>query len=282
MSTAAESYSFHCTTAGSPASHAVLFLHGFMGSGEDWRPTMDALAQDFYCIAPDLPGHGTTRVQGGDELYDMENAASGLSRMLRESGIQRCAVVGYSMGGRLALYLAAKQILPISALVLESSSPGLRSEEERAARRKHDEGLAHQLEMTPFDDFLTRWYEQPLFASLKRHSDFESVLERRKKNNPAGLALSLRRMGTGAQPSLWDDLGVMTIPVVLLAGEYDAKFVGLGREMNALLPGSLLHIVEGAGHTIHVENEARYKELLRDVLRQYSRAQPNSFSQSTD
>ncbi len=278
----AGSYSFHCTTAGATTLPAVVFLHGFMGSGSDWLPVMNALSQEYYCIAPDLPGHGSTEVHGGGELYSMENTSSGLAELLRELGINSCMLVGYSMGGRIALYLTATGVLPIRATVLESSSPGLRTTEERQARRQHDEGLAHRLETTPFKEFVQRWYEQPLFALLRQHSSFEAVAARRCNNNPEGLALSLRHLGTGTQPSLWDALPSITTPVVVLAGEYDTKFVGIGRDMASLLPNTRLHIAQGAGHTIHVEDELWYREVLRNVLRQYSTAQPISFSQSTD
>lgn len=261
-----EQYSFHCFEAGDRSRPAVLFLHGFLGRGSDWTYVAEQLADEFWCLAPDLPGHGQTRVHGGDECFTMEQTAHGLCEMLQQAGISLYAVVGYSMGGRLALYFAATYPHMLQRLVLESTSPGLRTEEERAARRQHDQTLAERIETTPLDEFLDWWYNQPLFASLRSHPAFGRVLEQRKLSTPAGLACSLRCMGTGVQPSMWESLPHLSVPTVLLAGQRDEKFVRIGREMKSLLPTAPLCVIGGAGHTIHVENEGAYVDVVRTFL----------------
>jgi pimeloyl-ACP methyl ester carboxylesterase len=133
------------TTDGDPAHPAVLFLHGFMGRREDWKPVVAALAEEYYCICPDLPGHGKNCLPGSGAGWEMAEAASGLMLLLNKYQIERCALVGYSMGGRLALYLAATYPKRFTRVVLESASPGLRTEEERAPRRQHDDNLADNI-----------------------------------------------------------------------------------------------------------------------------------------
>lgn len=261
-------YSFSCYEAGNRSLPAVLFLHGFMGKGSDWHAVMEQLQEKFYCIAPDLPGHGDTSTHNGDEGFAMPAVAEGVRQMLAQLGITHCVVVGYSMGGRLALYCTTTFPELVWATVLESASPGLRTEEERQARQRHDNQLALRLETTPFVEFVEQWYKQPLFASLRRHASFGRVVEQRMKNSPAGLATSLRCMGTGVQPSLWEALPHIQQPMLLVAGEYDEKFVRIGKEMAAACPTAHLHIVEHAGHTIHVENEQLYTECVRLFLEQ--------------
>lgn len=261
-------YSFACYEAGNSALPAVLFLHGFMGRGSDWQRVVEPLQQSFYCIAPDLPGHGNTVTRGGDECFAMEAVAEALQGMLVQLGITQCCVVGYSMGGRLALYLTSTFPKLVRAAVLESASPGLRTEGERQARRLHDEQIAVRLGTAPFAEFLQQWYNQPLFLSLRQHAAFERVVQQRSGNTAEGLALSLRCMGTGVQPPLWEALPRIQQPLLLLAGEYDEKFVRIGREMESTCPSAQMRIVEHAGHTIHVENEQAYTEIVQLFLEQ--------------
>lgn len=247
-------YQLHLFEAGDSRKPAILFLHGFLGSADDWQEVMVPLSSDFYCLAIDLPGHGKTIVNGGGEAYQMERVAKGIADYLRGLGTKTCFLVGYSMGGRLALYLALHYPEVFQKVLLESASPGLKTEAEREARRKHDEGIAQEILQTDFSLFLERWYNLPLFKTLKTHPDFERVLERRKKNNHEGLALSLRQMGTGSQPSLWEELSVAKVPLKLLAGAHDQKFVDIGKEMASLCKTAELSIIPDAGHTTHVEN----------------------------
>ncbi|NTW49143.1 MAG: 2-succinyl-6-hydroxy-2,4-cyclohexadiene-1-carboxylate synthase [Chlorobiales bacterium] len=247
-------YQFHLLEIGKPDKPLILFLHGFLGSAEDWLDVMEPLASDFRCLAIDLPGHGKTIVTGGDEVYRMELVAEGIVHFLQTLGINTCYLVGYSMGGRLALYLALHYPEVFQKVLLESASPGLKTEAERTARRAHDEALAREILQTNFSVFLQRWYDLPLFKTLKAHLNFDRVLERRKANSPEGLALSLRQMGTGVQPSLWEKLSGAEVPIRLVVGENDQKFVGIGNEMAGLCKTAELSIIPDAGHTAHIEN----------------------------
>ncbi len=142
--------------SGTPDLPAVLFLHGFMGSGADWKSVIATLEGRFRCVAVDLPGHGAS-VGLPPEAYAFENAARLVLDMLDELEIDKTTFVGYSMGGRLALYLALRYPERCSGLFLESASPGLRSERERAERRAADEEKASRLESEDFDKFLHDW-----------------------------------------------------------------------------------------------------------------------------
>lgn len=261
-----QTYSFNCFEAGEHSRPTLLFLHGFLGKGSDWAGVAGRLSNEFYCVAPDLPGHGQTQVRGGDDLFTMESTAHGLHELVQQLGTSLYGVIGYSMGGRLALYYAATFPHSVRRLVLESASPGLRTEEEQKARRQHDEALAQRLENTPFDEFLDGWYNQPLFASLRAYPDFDRIIAQRRINTPAGLARSLRQMGTGSQTSMWEALASLPVPTVLLAGKRDEKFVRIGREMTEVLPSAPLCVIAGAGHTLHVENEEVYTDVVRTFL----------------
>ena len=253
-------------TYGDQDNPAILFLHGFMGSGEDWRAVIQGLATHYFCITVDLPGHGKTGIGQSKRYYAMPGAAENLIRMLDGLRIRKCIVVGYSMGGRLALYLALHYPDRFFKGILESASPGLSKREDRLARISHDEKLASELESVPFATFLHKWYSQHIFESLKGHPDFPVLLENRQGNTPGELALSLRHMGTGKQPSLWDGLRHNRVPLLFMTGELDAKFRGIASRMEGMCPYSRMKIITGCGHNIHFENPSAFIESVKSFI----------------
>lgn len=244
----------------------MLFLHGFMGGAKDWRDVSTGLDERFLGIAPDLPGHGASLGMPPDR-YTMEGAARSVLDVLDEIGVDRATVIGYSMGGRLALYLALRHPDRCAGLFLESASPGLENAGDRAERRRADEGKAKRLESGDFREFLRDWYRQPLFAPLARDEDLlRRTIEDKLRNDPAELARSLRGMGTGSQGSIWGELPKLRVPALAAAGELDEKFVGISHRMASLCPPMRLALVPGAGHNAHDEAPGEYIALLRGFL----------------
>jgi len=251
---------------GRPDCPALLLLHGFLGCKEDWRDIAPALSHNHFVVAVDLPGHGDS-VEGFSERdYTMIGCAELLVGLLNSLKVNTCSVAGYSMGGRMALYFAVHHADRCNRIILESASPGLRTEAERIARRKHDEGVAQRLLAEPPHRFLNDWYAQPLFEPLRNSTRFGELLERRYRNNPQALALSLRHMGTGAQPTLWDLLPAIRLPILLLTGEFDVKCTRIAQEMAAVCPHSRTEVIAGAGHTLHFEAPDRYIAAVQGFL----------------
>lgn len=255
----------------------LLLLHGFLGSHQDFEAILPALSQRFYCIVPDLPGHGQTLTEDGG--YDFCAIVQSLCAFLDALGITQTHLLGYSMGGRLALYMTCHFPHRFTRTVLESASPGLKTADARKQRQANDEAIARALETTPFPDFLTRWYNNPLFSSLKRHPKaYAAMLTRRHNNNPNELASALRGLSTGRQPSLWNLLSHINTPLLLIAGALDTKFVTINREMLAASQGTkptrtkhaqtVLNIVESYGHNIQLEAPDRYERLVSSFLAQ--------------
>ncbi len=257
---------------GSPENPDVLFLHGFMGSAADWQDVATAIGGRASCIALDLPGHGGS-LDLTPEAYTMEGTARAVIRTLDELEARRPVIVGYSMGGRLALYLALRYPERCAGLFLESASPGLEGAEERAARRDADEEKAKRLESGDFENFLRDWYRQPLFAPLAREEGLlRQTIEARRRNDPSELARSLRGMGTGSQPSLWEDLEGLTVPTLAVAGELDGKYAGISSRMASISPKVEPVVVPGVGHNAHDEAPAQYVALLGRFLDRLSLA----------
>jgi len=263
------SIQFHFRQYGDPKQGTVVMLYGFMGAADDWTDqiTEPLIEADLSVVTIDLPGHGKTIVQGGVDSYRMENCAAEIVRLLDKLKLPSVHLVGYSMGGRLALYIAGHYPDRINRVVLESASPGLETEIERQRRIIEDAALAERIQTEPFEKFLHAWYAQPLFASMaSKREKLDALIARRLNNDPQSLCLSLQGMGTGAQPSLWENLDQLTMPLFLIAGEKDAKFSAIGRAMAERCPVVRLHIVAGAGHNVHWEQPHLFGSMVRDFL----------------
>lgn len=245
----------------------LVMLHGFTGSAAGWANHLDMLATyGLRVIAFDLLGHGQSDAPGDPQRYAIEYCQQDLLAALRELGVGKgeAILLGYSMGGRIALYTAFSGFF--RALILESASPGLEDPAEREQRRLNDEALAVSIEREGVSAFIDRWEKLPLFAS-QRTLPFESreaLRRQRLKNRAIGLAQSLRGVGTGVQPSLYARLPTLHIPVLLIAGELDTKFTTIARRIARTLPQSQLRIIPGAGHTVHLERPEEFDSIVGD------------------
>jgi 2-succinyl-6-hydroxy-2,4-cyclohexadiene-1-carboxylate synthase len=232
----------------------VLLLHGFTGRGANWQIVAPYLT-GYQLITPDLLGHGQSAAPADPGRYEMTHAAADLVALLDHLQLDQINLIGYSMGGRLALYLALAYPGRVKKLILESASPGLATPAEQLGRQKSDEALAKRIETYGIERFVQEWEALPLWHSQQNLSaEVKAQLrQQRLQNRPEGLAHSLRGMGTGVQPNLWPCLAELACPVLLLAGELDPKFVTINQQMAQLIPQAQLQVVPAAGHTIHVE-----------------------------
>jgi 2-succinyl-6-hydroxy-2,4-cyclohexadiene-1-carboxylate synthase len=218
-----------------------VFVGGFtQTAASSWGPVADRL-------------DGNIEFADVGAAPDFVTAATALSRGAAE-------YVGYSQGGRLSLQLALQQPRLVQRLVLVSASPGIADPAERAARRDADELLAQSIERDGVRPFLDRWLAQPLFATLP--PDRRSVDERVRGNTVDSLTYQLRILGQGSQPSNWERLGELQIPVLLIVGELDAKYVDLAHRMARAMPDARVETVAAAGHACHLERPEVVAHLL--------------------
>lgn len=225
----------------------LVLVHGFTQTGRSWKVVADALSSSHEVMAVDAPGHGDS----GWVRADLPHAA----RLLGDAG-GPATYVGYSMGGRMCLQLAVDRPVLVERLVLISATAGIDDPADRQARRDSDEVLARSVERDGIDAFLVRWVAQPMFAGLP-----DPDLTDRRRNTAAGLASSLRLAGAAAQVPLWDRLEQLSMPVLLVVGEQDAKFVALAQRM-AAATGADVAVVEGAGHAVHLEQPSAFLDVL--------------------
>ena len=254
-----------------PVQRPLFLLHGFTGSSANWDDLTARLS--WPSIALDLPGHGATETALTPDRLFMERVAADVAACIRAQAAGPVHLLGYSMGGRLALYLAVHHPDLVASLILESSSPGLDDDDARQQRRAADDLLAARIERDGIPAFVTRWESLPLFASQAAlpETTRRRLRDQRLRNQAAGLAASLRGMGTGVQPPLWEELADLSIPVLLVTGELDEKFCAINAMMQQCIPSARHVIVESAGHTIHLEQPDQYVRHVADFLTRQER-----------
>lgn len=232
-----------------------VFLHGFTQTHHHWHTCARLLAERIDPASTlafvDLPGHG---LAGGDRDGAIDTVGPRLVPLAGPG-----TYVGYSMGGRIALAAAATGDPRIERLVLLGATPGIADDAERSERVRLDDERADRLERIGVDAFLDEWLALPMFAGLPADA---VGLARRRANTSGGLAHSLRAYGTGRQPPLWDALRSIEVPVLVLAGEQDTKFAGIGARMAELLPRARWASVPGAGHAAHAERPVATVDLI--------------------
>ena len=258
--------SYHVEMFNKMNNRTLVFLHGFTGSTKTWLDVVDRL-DSYKIVLVDLIGHGQTESPEQPERYAMERQISDLDALFDQLELAKVTLVGYSMGGRTALAYACTYSKRVESLVLESASPGLKSEQERLERRKRDGLLAGRIETEGIVPFVDSWENIPLFETQKQLPEpvRATVRSERLAQQPSGLANSLRGMGTGSQPSYWECLADLKMPVLLVTGTHDLKFTETAEEMAGRLPDVRFEKVE-AGHAIHVEKPAEFATIVEKYL----------------
>lgn len=234
----------------------LVLLHGFTNTGASWQPVIRALGERYRAIAPDIRGHGSATdrrpVTLEAVLADIANQTDG-----------PFTLVGYSMGGRIALHAALALPGRVERLVLIGASPGLRDPGERSARREADERLAQELEQSDIESFARRWARTPILGGLPAPLA-ERVHLDRLHNTADGLAAALRGLGTGTLPSVWDRLDELSMPATLAVGEHDRKFRAVAGRMAKHIPNVEIRVIPNVGHAAHIERPVAVSEILRD------------------
>nr|WP_251040887.1 MULTISPECIES: 2-succinyl-6-hydroxy-2,4-cyclohexadiene-1-carboxylate synthase [unclassified Halomonas] len=233
----------------------LVLLHGLLGNCHDWAEVIAGL-EGIHCLALDLPGHGQNHQL---QVSSFEECHHWLSDTLISHGVSCYCLLGYSLGGRLALYHASRKPPGLEALWLESAHPGLPASE-RSARIAHDEKWAKRFEQEPLKDVLIDWYQQPVFADLSEAQRSQQIHRRLANHGPA-IAKMLRSTSLGHQPSLWNWLENTSLPISYFSGQRDAKFHTLATHLTTMAP-RLRHIALSGGHNLHTEQPEAFSQQL--------------------
>ncbi|GAB3061676.1 2-succinyl-6-hydroxy-2,4-cyclohexadiene-1-carboxylate synthase [Salinicoccus sesuvii] len=256
---------FNYDFSSSGRERTLLLLHGFISDMDSMAQIARTASPHFNILRVDLPGFGGTRSTDID--YTIETIADGLQSLLKELGLKKVDILGYSMGGRVALSFAINYPEAVERLIIESASPGIASLEDRQARLLIDRKRADDITAN-YTVFIDAWETMALFDSQKHLMSEERSSQRRNRlaQVPKEVADSLLKYGTGVQPSYWQRLKHITIPVLLVVGEQDTKFKSINSKMAEMLPDAQLVVIEGAGHNVHMESPKKFGTMMIDFL----------------
>jgi 2-succinyl-6-hydroxy-2,4-cyclohexadiene-1-carboxylate synthase len=242
--------------AGAAGKPWLVFLHGFSGDSREWQAVGDSMA-DYPRLYLDLPGHGASASIAVNDFSEMSRL---LNRTLISYNILEYWLVGYSLGGRIAMYHACQRPKGLRGLIVEGAHPGLRDDHERASRRASDARWAARFRHEPLEAVFADWYQQPVFASLTE-GQREAWVALRSRNNGEALAAMLQATSLAEQPDLRAALAECVVPFFYLYGERDDKFRAIARDLPAI-SYEIFH----AGHNAHRENPVAVAERLAQIL----------------
>lgn len=235
------------------AGARIALLHGFTQTKSAWDPVIAHLGGDFHTISFDAPGHG----DAARLPFNCSEAAEAISNIAGGA-----TYVGYSLGGRIMLHVALQFPEEVERLILISASPGIQDHAERESRMAADLTLAERIGAIGVEAFIDEWMAMPMFAGLNSSNNQRAE---RLTNTADGLIRSLKLCGTGAQESFWHRLEELQMPVLLVVGERDEKFVGLNQEMKAAIgPNARLAVVPDAGHSVPLEDPEAVARLIAE------------------
>lgn len=248
----------------------LVLLHGFLGSARDWLPLIGHLP-DCHCVAFDLPGHGHAHEP---HLKQMTDFPAWLCTQLQQQNISDYHLLGYSLGGRLALQFAATQPAGLHSLLLENAHPGLSAITERKTRARADARWARRFYREPLTDVLTDWYQQPVFADLSP-AERAALIAERSQNQPAPLAQMLCCCSLAKQADYQPWLQDTPLPVLYLCGEQDLKFQAIGTQLAAHRASVTSSPVQlqtlAGGHNLHRANSESMAAAIRQWLTHFHR-----------
>ncbi len=255
-------------TVDSDQSRRVVWIHGFLGSSNDLLPVAQQLSSHAGSILVDLPGHGES---SHIDPSSIEEAADRVARVIDELKIARPVVAGYSLGGRVALSLAARHPHVVGPLAVISAMPGIVGADARARRRERDGRVAEFLRTWPEDEFVDFWYRQSVFRSLRRDRRLLRIAVESKVIADKELAArALVNYSPGQQKPVWDVLPALRSGLLYVAGSEDGKYVATGVRVAKQCRRARLVVIRGSGHVVHLERPRALARALSEFLERTS------------
>ncbi|MEG0322357.1 MAG: 2-succinyl-6-hydroxy-2,4-cyclohexadiene-1-carboxylate synthase, partial [Raoultibacter sp.] len=239
---------------GDPAKPPVVLLHGFAQSTESWETVAPLLAERRFVVAFDFVGHGRSDKPNDPSVYEMSEVIEALSAFLHDQFTAKVALVGYSMGGRVALSYASLEPSRLSALVAESAGLGPKSGQQHSAMQRRDADLIERLLSSDIESFTSYWESLPLFETQKRLPEElrERVRQGRLANDPRALAYTVRGTGQHSMVDLMEHIKRFPMPILYIAGILDRKYLKIAE--NLQYEKNVTCVLLNTGHNTHLED----------------------------
>lgn len=231
------------------SDYPLVLVHGFAQTPASWEATIEKLPAEVSVVAPELPGHGETALTRGEPTPE-------LAREILLESVERPAVVwGYSQGARAAFDLALNAPESVTALIIESGIPGIEDPIARADRRSRDFALSTRIEAGKIEDFVNLWERVPALGEQSQVL-IEQQRPDRLRQDPVALAAALRGLGQSAYEPMWDRLGEIAVPTLLMTGERDVTYSRHAERLSEEIPGAKLVVVPEVAHGVHLAQPA--------------------------
>lgn len=250
------------TTWGKPQHRAIVLIHGFLGNCTDWELLMPNLPQSLFYLAIQLPGHSGP--DSSSKIPTFQGLCQNIHTLLQKLNIAQIQLVGYSMGGRVALGFLAQHPHYVTAIALLSASLGIQEAHEKQTRALADHKLAESIKHQSMETFVQTWYRLPLFGQLRHHPHFSEFIRKRLAQNSASIAEALRQFSVSQHP--YFGKAIASVPCLYIAGSLDQKYSQQAQKILALNPQAHCHILAHCGHAVHIENPQKVGEILGEFL----------------
>ncbi|QFU20635.1 2-succinyl-6-hydroxy-2,4-cyclohexadiene-1-carboxylate synthase [Shewanella eurypsychrophilus] len=238
---------------------ALVMLHGFLGDKSDWSDLLRELTQYFYCVCIDLPGHGKSETMTL-ETSGFVQVANAIQLSLSQLNISKYHLLGYSLGGRIAMHIAKLHYENLLSLNLESAHPGLINNNDKASRLKNDKQWSYKLSTQTIESFLVDWYQQGVFAELST-SAIDNLVEKRRDNHPQSLQSIYLPTSLAQQENLWQLPNQVEFVCHYYVGDKDCKFADLAKRWQNV-SSIKVHTIKNAGHNVHLAAPASFCQQL--------------------
>lgn len=247
------------------AGQPIICFHGFAENSSTWESIQ---MNECQMVLVDLIGHGHSDKPYSPEPYALPMLLRHLHELIHHLGFTKYCLLGYSMGGRIALAYTLTYPRSVKGLILESSSYGVCHEDNRAQRRQQDVWLAKEIQEKGVEWFNQYWSDLDLFASQSQLSQEvrAKIRERRLKNAPHALANTLLGSGQGIFPCFRDQIPGLSMPTLYINGEYDEKYKKIGQQFIDLNPNIKREIIPEVGHNTHIENPSAFMKVVNNFL----------------
>lgn len=242
----------------------TLFLHGFLGSSDSWEECIKIIKT--YCITLNMPGHQDNYFNEKDTNYTIDNWCSELKTELDKRSIQSINLCGYSMGGRLAINFASRYPSLVNNLILESTTPGIKSKKERMVRYNSDLELCNKIE-SDYMNFIIDWEKNSLFENQFQKNKEQFLMQRkiRLSHKPSQICRSLKVFSQGRLEDKHSSISNFKFSVNIINGALDEKYTSIGKLMHSLCKNSMHHILN-CGHNVHLEEPILYSKIVKNIL----------------
>lgn len=240
----------------------LVFLHGLLGDKNDWQKVIEKLPH-FSCYTIDLPCHGEAQSISCDNF---DQICTYLAEQIQQQIKQPYYLVGYSLGGRIALHYSLDWLIHnpqptvLQGLILEGANLGLSTEQEKQQRWQNDLHWATNFEQEDIQNVLQNWYQQAVFASLSPVQQQAFIMQRRH-NQGTQIARMLKATSLAKQLDFREKVRSTSLPIYYFCGEQDQKFRQMAEQEKLDLT-----LISHAGHNAHWDNPQEFADKLQQKL----------------